>query len=370
MTSRLVHPAKVVAWLIVFVAVALGIMVATRSILGSMPIPGRTTPPLASLLDHTDVVALGGDLYDLVYDVHRDAIWAAVFSLRDPDELVRVDAESEDVRRWPLPETEHNGYLGQIELDEHGVVWVFANYSLARFDPATEVMRSVVLPEEVEDAIPTALDRDDPLPGTWISSIAVIDDRVLVARNNVPYLTQFGPTLEASRDIDLPANYMGARDVARRGASTYVLSGPKAPESSWAEITAGAVVVWADDGYPEERFVTFGERLMTSSGRTIVGPETSRTLGPGSLAAFDIEGRIVAFDHSTSRITVTFGGDVIQEASLPTVNIEFYPPPPETEAVVVNQAPPLTAIVVDTRGAFWYAVRGDQGLRRIATESH
>ena len=100
-------------------------------------------------------------------------------------------------------------------MSDDGAVWVSLPYVLVRLDPATGSSKSLTFPKEAEDALPAASDPGAPLPGTWISELAVVGSSVMVARMNVPYLSVVDATLTESRGPSLPDGYAGARSMAR-----------------------------------------------------------------------------------------------------------------------------------------------------------
>ena len=179
--------------------------------------PGAGSSDPSPLVLHGDVVAeLDTPAYAVAYDPSGDAVWFAEVGRGGPDRLWQAKESTGELTSFPLPAVEYNGFTTHLHVSDDGAVWVSLPYVLVRLDPATGSSKSLTFPKEAEeDALPAASDPGAPLPGTWISELAVVGSSVMVARMNMPYLSVVDATLTESRGPSLPDGYAGARSMAR-----------------------------------------------------------------------------------------------------------------------------------------------------------
>lgn len=317
------------------------------------------------------MLTLEADSYDLVYDEQRGLVWLAVMRISEPDWLYAVSANG-DLDRWALPDSQHNGYLSQVEIDATGAVWVSQEYVLTRFDPQTEEITSLSLPEDAPGALPGALGPGNPLPGTWISAIAPYGDGVLVARNNVATFVAYDAALQTVTSIPIPAEYAGARDLIASTEGIVAIGGQRELDRL-AIFSAGGELLRETRGIagvPESRLSVLGPGavMVTGSPPSIVSlvdlhPEgvPSCTGPPATVAAADRAGRTFCYDQSTATV-LRDGEGVSVVAQLDMIEGEIWAPPPG-DRVTVRTAPSLTDMVVDKNGTVWFFVLGPHQLR-------
>lgn len=152
--------------------------------------------------------------HQLAIDHDRNKIWLATIQPAGEDTLWSVDLKSEEVQSFTLPDVDDNGYTSHIRVGKDGAVWVSLPYELVRVDPDSGTIASLPFPEEVDGALPGALDRETTVPGTWLSGILPDEGGILVARNNVPYLTHVDNDMAASRGAELGTDDAGPIDLA------------------------------------------------------------------------------------------------------------------------------------------------------------
>ena len=245
----------------------------------------------------------------------------AVFDTAGPDTLERVTPNG--VETWPLPDTDYNGYIGQVKIAPDGGVWVTEPYALVRFDPTAHAASVLPFDRDVTGAFPDAWNPDSPVIGTWISSVCFSSDGwMLVARTNVPFVSivsAAGPTLGS---IPVPAEYAGALDLAEApDGSVYVAGGYATSDAPVARVSKTGAVVGTLAG-PASRFSPGSDGLLISgSGSTGVwvdpsnGDEAALASGlstnPDSLAVPDPRGGAIAYDASTGTISRLVNGEIV-----------------------------------------------------------
>lgn len=181
--------------------------------------PGQQTAPVEPTL----VGAFADVVWDLEYDDGTGEIWLVVGN-DDEAALGRLDANGVSMVA-KLPPAEYSGVHHKVRLLESGDVVLNGDYSLVRFETATSQLRALEFSLEEAEALPGALDRDNPLPGTWISAFDVVHESIYVARNNVPAITVVDSAgMKPTRLIPIPANYAGARGLIADENSIYLLS--------------------------------------------------------------------------------------------------------------------------------------------------
>ncbi|MGI8925309.1 MAG: hypothetical protein ACR2HN_01520 [Tepidiformaceae bacterium] len=100
-------------------------------------------------------------------------LWLVAARLDGELTLYHFDVEGNELRGWSSPVAASLTVHTYIAQDSAGLLWVGAGYALVAFDPAKEVfVFGERLPLDDEDAIPNALSKDIPVPGTWITGLA------------------------------------------------------------------------------------------------------------------------------------------------------------------------------------------------------
>jgi hypothetical protein len=316
----------------------------------------------------TERITTVGPVYDLAYDSANDAIWYAQQDVSLPDRLFRYDIKTTATSEWEIPDSDYNGFLSQIKVDEEGAVWITQPYRLTRFDPKSETARSVDFTLEVDGALPGGSDPNDPAPGTWVSSIGFAGPDVLVARNNVPDLIRINADLEELGRIKVPEPYAGATDIAVDVDGTvYLLPGvTEAPVVSVlrADGTVESLGVEANrleavDGSVYLSGGTGSGLLLRASG--VVGELLPTTDGgPESRSAHHPDGGAIVFDAGARTIQKVRDGLVVATYVFPTETVAVNNPLNGEPLSAVVQ-PAVHDLIVDRRGHVWF-VDGNAGV--------
>ena len=100
-------------------------------------------------------------------------------------------------------------------------MWLANDDRLLRYDPASGKLAGIMLSRNVPGALPGAT--SGALQGTWPSGLGFLDDLAVLARANVPWLTEYDSSLHAVGRIPVPAAYAGAKDLVATNSGTLVL---------------------------------------------------------------------------------------------------------------------------------------------------
>lgn len=301
------------------------------------------------------LIELSGEAFDLAYDSQSDRIWLAVLRVQGDDELVAVDAVSSRVSSWRLPDADYNGFLTSVVVGPNGIVYVGEPYRLVRFNPATEEMTSIGLTAEVPGASTDALDPNNPLPGTWVSAIAVSADAVLVGRNNVPYLSVYTPELETRAQIEVPAALAGPQDLAFDGdGSIWAISSPTSGRQA-VHLTQFGDVIESVAGGPTEFGDTEDGLVMSGSGERLSGGDienkytsTAETDDSRSAAYGDW---VITYDAAKGRIELSARGSLIGQFEFPAPSVTLHNPAEDSNALIRAR---VNDVAIDKRGSVWY----------------
>ncbi len=134
----------------------------------------------------TAVTELPEVAWDLEYDPVTDVLW---FVAGSGDDASLYYLEREALRRATnLPKDEYSGVHHRVQVLPEGDVMLNGDYGLIRYDAESGNVERLEFELASQDALPGALDPNNPLPGTWISAFTVNDDLTYVARNNVPFV--------------------------------------------------------------------------------------------------------------------------------------------------------------------------------------
>ncbi|WP_157962584.1 hypothetical protein [Homoserinimonas sp. OAct 916] len=221
---------------------------------------------------------------EVAVDPGKGTIWLATVQPVGKDTLWAVDMHTGDVRNFDLPDADYNGYTTHIRAGEDGAVWVSLPYELVRLDPETGKLTSVQFAEKVDGALPGALDAGSTLPGTWLSAVLPDEAGVLVARNNVPYLTQVNADMTVSRGADAGDGYAGAADLARGEDGTIYLLPPMDDPSGAVSILGGSTIPGTQDLAPQRLFVDGSTvSMLSADGTTTVISDTDHHAGAHEL---------------------------------------------------------------------------------------
>jgi hypothetical protein len=325
--------------------------------------------------------------HDLAYDRATNSLWLATMTGGGSDFLYRIDADTQLLKRWQLPETHHNGFLTELEAADDGGIWLSYEYLLVRFDPETQTMASHKFPLGQPEA--------NRYGGTWISGLGRAGDSVWVARNGLTTLALFDPTMRQTGRLELPASFRGAEDVATSGNEVFVLRPGR--DDGQGNITEGGVGIFSEDGHQEAFAALQASRLEVNDGRVLarggdsMPAETAWVAADGTVLPAQRGSYHLVGTAASSDVTFTYEGfnggpepALIERheagattiiATFPKEALEagdwcvgpFFPGPSGTPAGVAScpplwvGAPDITGMAVDASGAVWYVENTDQG---------
>lgn|GEM_PF-1625471 len=165
----------------------------------------------------------GSSVLTIAYDSVHGMVWFVTEDAAGHAILRGVATNSGAIHDTQLP-ADDAGYIGEfspLKVDPTGAVWLANNDRLLRYDPATNKLAGIVLPSKVAGALPGAM--SGSLQGTWPSGLGFFNGLTLVARANVPWLTEYDAALHEVGRIPVPAAYAGAKDLVAMGSGTLVL---------------------------------------------------------------------------------------------------------------------------------------------------
>jgi hypothetical protein len=383
--------------LIVVLAVVFGVILI--AVIGRTKVPpqtgasdaqpaGTTSPPPTTILP---VTGTAGSVYDLELDPSGDAVWFAEMSISDDDYLVRWNVGPNTVERWAVPALDHNGNGSQVRLDKAGAVWTFANYRLVRFEPDTGRSTVLDLERAVSGALPGALDRGNPNPGTFVTAIVAVGNDMLIARNNVPVLSivRFEEgALRVVGDHAIPPEFAGALDLAMLGASHVVaLPGPSSvPRVGVIDLNAGTAVetVLGEFWSPFSRLSATESSVVVSGvatgattldtkallgghplGAPVPAVSSTSPMAAFSQATLDPQGRVVLYDYPSATFSRIAAGEITTLLVLPIA--EQVVDGPDGRSVPAVAPPRVADMVADDPGTVWFVIEGTPGLFAIGS---
>jgi hypothetical protein len=323
-----------------FVAVAAGSAVANGG--------ASDVAPVSSLRVVSEVET-HASTYRLTYDSTRQAIWFVDEENTGPATLFSFDTTTSTLSSWQLPDASYNGFLSEAEVAPDGSIWVTEPYRLIRVDPTLNTVANLDLSLTVDQALPGAYDPDGPMPGTWISGITFWNNHVVVARNNVPYLSVFSADFAQLPSIPVPAQFAGSLGLGVDVDNELVLLSGLLSEGTVAKLGAAMQTDLAPQSALRLRQV--GEQVLLTGGDSGygdpsnvadglgAGPEDRDYPTPtGGYAVYSLHGR---------DISVIRGGSVVARMPLPVAEGEAH-------GVRVVTSPEVTDLVVDDSGVIWY----------------
>ncbi|MGK2966756.1 MAG: hypothetical protein ACSLFM_14295 [Tepidiformaceae bacterium] len=214
---------KYISAIVAVVAVGFGVGAGLRDQLGESPTAAATGPVVPTERDPA-IESIAGSSADgaHVYALHWSSdndLWYVRSSPGDEISVVRFELESGESTTWKAPFAEGQTPHTYVAEDGAGLLWVGVGYSLAAFDPASGSFTSVIaLDPESAEAEPSALDRGNSLPGTWIAGLmpGAAGDLVVV-RNNVlaTYTVTPGGVVVAERLTSAPDGLQLVAGAAR-----------------------------------------------------------------------------------------------------------------------------------------------------------
>lgn len=256
--------------------------------------------PLSVVLD------LPSASQEIAVDSATNTLWVASVQTAGKDTLWSVDMTKGTSRAYDLPDVDYSGYTTHVRVGQDGAVWISLPYELARWDPTSGTVTSVRFSEDVDGALPGALDPNATLPGTWLSAILPDDAGVLVARNNVPYLTAVSPDLTVSRGLAAPDGYAGAADLLRESDGSILML-PALDNPAGEVTTINGSRIAGTDGLGPRRFLVDGPDIsalvLDDSEVTVVGASGDLVGNRGSWARTNSSGTSVSYDASAGTLT-------------------------------------------------------------------
>jgi len=289
--------------------------------------------------------------------------------------LREVATASGIVHDTRLP-ADDSGYIGEfspLKVDPTGAVWLANNDRLLRYDPATGKLAGLVLSSKVAGALPGA--SSGSLQGTWPSGLGFLNGLALLARVNVPWLTEYDATLHEVGRIPLPSAYAGAKDLVATGSGRLVLlpwqdecynGGSPLLLTDGTGRSLGQVDVGGDHlfGFGAEILVSGGPGgadLVSGTTVTTVLPSTAQFCSLDSdLATPDPRGGVTLFlrgggPDGLSLLEHVVDQRVVSAVTFPPIDISTAPKP--------SGASPLTttsfwidALATDAAGVSWMGV--------------
>ncbi len=203
------------------ISVSLTIVVVTSARAAVEPL-GNGSPAAPQAAAELKRITLPGAVYDLTFDQARNSLWFAYMS-SGAATLYRYDISTGMTTGVLLPPTDHNGYLERVAVGPDGAIWLTEEYMVVRYDPTSQVTRSIKLAEADADATPTALARTDPSPGTWPCAITFDSGgRALVARHNVKSLLRLDSSLGITGRVPLPFGIVDPANIVDFDGRVYV----------------------------------------------------------------------------------------------------------------------------------------------------
>lgn len=307
------------------------------------------------------------DVYSIAYDATRNSLWYASMSDRGADYLWQFGIADRSRRSTLLPETTHNGFLERVRVAPDGSIWLTEEYTLVRYDPATDTLSSIDLAQEDRDATADALAEDSYSPGTWPSGIAFdMSGNVLVARHNVNALIKFDPQLREVGRVPLPDGFGGPGDIAASGSVIYVTQYHRGHTITIDELGNLIGTVAAGGG----ELAVFGSNvIVTGSDGTALIAAASRELmivgsgSPDDLAAASSTLGVV-YDAARGNIMeITPGGAYGTVFSVPSRPL--FVDSPFGEMVQTITRDEIGALAIDSRGAVWVGDVTSRSLVRV-----
>jgi streptogramin lyase len=333
--------------------------------------PGHTPAATLELTAPTELASydLPGPVYDIAPDQSGNALWFAYMASGQADFLYRFDIQDGTFARWPLPPTDHNGFLERVVVAPDGSVWLSEDYQIIRFDPTSETMDSLPLAEDDPDARTDAL-TDSPTPGTWPAAITFDSNgQALVARHNVASLLRLDASLHVVDRVALPPGYDNLGDVIDEKGILFL-----APYSG-----AGPVAITDEDGqliaettFPANRLSgdAAGVLAVGPSGAAWISPEAAiRPFGVEAGSPFD---RGYSNGDGTSVLYLGSAGILERHGADGSVlaSMEFERTPIQVDdgngkVMTVSKMHRLSALVVESGGDVWYVDQSAPALVHI-----
>jgi len=320
----------------------------------------------------------GSSVLTIAYDPVHGMVWYVTGDAAGNPVLREVATASGIVHDTRLP-ADDSGYIGEfspLKVDPSGAVWLANNDRLLRYDPATGKLAGIVLSSKVAGALPGAT--SGSMQGTWPSGLGFLNGLALLARANVPWLTEYNAALHEVGRIPLPTAYAGSKDLVATGSGTLVLlpwqnecynGGSPLLLTDGTGRSLGQVDVGGDHlfGFGAEILVSGGPGgadLVSGTTVTTVLPSTAQFCSLDSdLATPDPRGGVTLFlrgggPDGLSLLEHVVDQRVVSAVTFPPIDISTAPKP--------SGASPLTttsfwidALATDASGTSWMGV-GDR----------
>ena len=318
----------------------------------------------------------GSSVLTITYDPVHGMVWCITGDPAGHPVLRGVATASGVIHDTPLP-ADDSGYIGEfspLKVDATGAVWLANNDRLLRYDPASGKLTGIVLASKVAGALPGAT--TGSLQGTWPSGLGFFNGLTLVARANVPWLTEYDASIHEVGRIPVPAAYAGAKDLVATGSGTLVLlpwqdecfnDGSPLLLMDGSGSVLGKVSVGGDRLYAVGTQVLVsgspgGASLVTGSAVTSVLPSTGARYcaGHDDMATPDPRGGVTLFLRGAGPAGLSVLEHVLDQRVVSAVT---FPPVDISNAPRPAQASPLTttsfwidALATDAAGVSWMGV--------------
>ena len=321
----------------------------------------------------------GASVQTIAYDPVRQMVWYVTYNDAGQPVLRGIATATGVIHDKRLPDDDA-GYVrefGPLKVDPTGAVWL-ANYDrLLRYDPASDKLAGIVLATSVAGELPGATSGLNQ--GIRTSGLGFLDGLALLARVNIPWLTEYDSTLHEVGRIPVPTAYAGAKDlIATSSGTLLVLPSHDQCFSGGSPLllidSTGSVLGQVDAG--GDRLYAMGSEILVSGGASgasvLAGTTVTPVLpsmgpqncsGMGNLAAPDPRGGVTVFLRGggaggRSVLEHVVDQRVVSSVTFPPVDII-------SSAGGQPEASPLTtesfwvdSLATDATGVSWMGVGG------------
>jgi hypothetical protein len=318
----------------------------------------------------------GSSALTIVYDPVHAMVWYVTDDAAGDPVLRGVATASGIVHDTRLP-ADDSGYIGEfspLKVDPTGAVWLANNDRLLRYDPASGKLAGIVLSSKVAGALPGAT--SGSMQGTWPSGLGFLNGLTLLARANVPWLTEYDAALHDVGRIPVPTAYAGAKDLLATGSGTLVLL-------PWQDkcVNGGSPLLLIDGtgralgkvSIGGDRLFGFGTETLASGGpggANLVSGTTVTSVLPSTgveycalhedLATPDPRGGVTLFlrggsPDGLSVLEHVVDQRVVSAVTFPPVDISNAPKPPGASPLTTTSFW-IDALATDAAGVSWMGV--------------
>lgn len=137
----------------------------------------------------------GTGVLTIAYDPGHKTVWYVTENPAGQPVLRGIATATGVIHDKRLPDDDA-GYVGEfspLKVDPTGAVWLANNDRLLRYDPANDKLAGIVLARSVAGELPGATSGLNQ--GIWPSGLGFLDGLAILARANIPWLTEYDSTL-------------------------------------------------------------------------------------------------------------------------------------------------------------------------------